>query len=201
MKKTTKKPTTKRGKGNPAGPPVRGRRGHSSIDQQKGFTEWLERQLLEEPRPTYEEIVERAKATGYYASRSALWRFGIKFEAMRIEMKRLIDQARVLASEDPEHVLEVEKALSQLATVKMFEQLLAAGDRELGKDELALVFAHSKLQASSAARERTRLAHTRGYKHAARKIRAEMEKLLAKDPALAKKVLATIDRAAKEVAQ
>src|SRR6266852_1451999 len=117
-------------RGNPAGPPKRGRKGHSTIDQQKGFADWLEAQLLDEPRPTYDEMEDRLKKTGFYASRSALARWGLKFEVDRRDMKILLEKARVLANDDdPEDTLRLEKATAKLFATKIFDSAIGEGKK------------------------------------------------------------------------
>jgi hypothetical protein len=191
-----------RGRGNPQGPPERGIRGHSSIDQQPGFAKWLEEQLLEEPKPTYDEVAERLKGTGFYASRSALHRYGLKFEVQRREMKILLDKARVLAQEDPETILVLEKATSNLAMTKLFNFLLAnAGDdATLGEETLGAMFAAARLQSSSASRERAAVVANGKFRTAMRAMQRALEEKLRSKPEVLKQVLALLDKAHTEVA-
>lgn len=202
MKKPTR--TKARGRrGNPAGPPKRGVRGHSSIDQQAGFADWLEKQLLEEPRPSYSDIAERLKSTGYYASRSALARWGINFELRRREMKILLEKARVLAAEDPETILLLEKAASNLAETRIFDYLLqSAGDgAKIGEETLGVIFAHAKLQSSSASRERAATVAAGKFRAAMRAIQRGLEEKLRAHPDLLKQFIKLVDKAYEEVAK
>jgi hypothetical protein len=193
-----RKTPAKKGRGNPAGPPTRGVRGHSTIAQQQGFAEWLETQLLEDPRPTYDEIAERLRSTGFYASRSALSRYGLKFSGRIAETKILLDQARALAGEDdPESTLALEKAISKLAATKMFQQLL--GETPLTEQELLLIATFSRLQSSSSSRERATTAAAGKFKAALRVLERGLVEKLKSDPTQLRQVLTLLRKSREEV--
>lgn len=196
---TTKK---KPGRGNPAGPPKRGRRGHSAVDTQQGFAEWIDQQLLEDPRPTYDEIAEMVKSTGFYASRSALARYGMAFETRKREMKLLLEKARVLAAEDPETILVLEKATSNLIETKIFDYLLSQPhDGKFGEETLGVIFAHSRLQSSSASRERASVVASGKFRSAMRAMLRSLEEKLRTKPELARQVVALIEKSFAEISR
>jgi Arc/MetJ-type ribon-helix-helix transcriptional regulator len=197
----TVKPRSKKPRGNPNGPPVRGRRNRSTIDQQVGFADWLETQLLEVPKPTYEDIEQRLKATGFYASRSALSRWGLKFDVRRREMKILLEKARILASEDPETILVLEKATSNLAETKLFEFLLGHDKDSLDENALSVIFAHSRLQSSSASRERAATVAGGKFRAAMTALKRSLDEKLRSKPEIAKIVVELIDKSYAEVSR
>jgi Arc/MetJ-type ribon-helix-helix transcriptional regulator len=190
----------KKGRGNPKGPPKRGRRGHSSIDEQKGFADWLDAQLLAEPRPTYAEIGDSLRSSGFYASRSALARYGLAFETRKREMRLLLEKARVLAAEDPETILVLEKATSNLIETKIFDFLLGRTDAGLDEKDLGVIFAHARLQSSSASRERAAVVASGKFRSAMRALQRSLEEKLRNKPELALQVVALIEKAYTEVA-
>jgi hypothetical protein len=187
--------TSKRG--TPGGPPVRGVRGRSTVSEQEGFALWLEDQLLEVPRPSYSDIAERMKATAFYASRSALARYGLQFEARKREIKLLLEQARILAAENEETILTLEKATSNLAETKLFKFLLEH-DKELDEQVLGAIATHSRLQASSAARERATTVAAGKFTAAMRALQRKLEEYLARDPATQRKVVQMLEAVHKE---
>lgn len=187
-------------RGSATGPPVRGRRGHSTIDQQAGFAEWIDRQLLMVPKPTYDQMLERLRSTGFYASRAALARYGFEFEVRRREAKLIADRAVILASDqDANTRLALETAIGNIAAEKVFTAL--ESNTSITESTQESIDLGAKLIKASALREKTKHAINRGIRAAAAMIRAEMQKLLGEDPALLKKILAIIDRAEQEVAQ
>jgi hypothetical protein len=111
-------------RGNPDGPPVRGRRGHKTVDQQKGFRAWLEKTLLENPGITYDQLVEELKGSGYYAARSTLAREGLDFEITRAETRILGRKARIIAGDDEDDGLTFERASSRLAVAELLDHQL-----------------------------------------------------------------------------
>lgn len=198
-RKAKPKAGAKRGRGNPAGLPKQGRRGHSTIDQQAGFAEWLRAQLLEEPKPTYDDIAARLKSTGFYASRSALHRWGLKFEIRRAEMQILLEQAQVLAQEDPERILQLEKATSNVAMTRLLRYLQDPETEKLDESVLGAMFAAARLQSSSASRERAQTVANGKLRTAKRLMQRSLEEQLRKKPALLRDFLAVMEAAFKEV--
>lgn len=179
-------------------PAVRGRRGHSSVDQQAGLARLIDEWLLETPKPTYDEMVGRLKGTRYHLSRSSLARYGMQFEIRKREMRLLLDKARALAAEDPESILDLERAISQLAGTKLFSYLLDNADKGLDEEQRQAIFAHAKLQSSSAARERARLAYRRKFEHWRKRFIEELQEALKADPKALKIVLRAIERTSQE---
>lgn len=200
---TSRKPKTRARKGTAkpaqkkraaAGPTVRGRRGHLAIDQQAGLRELIDSWLAETPKPSYDEMLERIKGTGFRIARSTLARYGWEFEFRQGELRQLLEKAKMLRSEDPDDVLALEDAISGVLNTKFLEGLLEP-DKKVSKEDLALAFAHARLQSSSAQRERVRLAVTRGVNAAVRLIRAELSELFKSDPKLLAAVLAKLEQA------
>lgn len=191
----------RKGRGDPKGPRKRGIRGHRVIDQQQGLSELIDSMLLAKPRPTYKEIVERLEGSGFRIARSTLARYGYEFEITKREQRLLVEMARMLASEDPDSILELERAIAQLANVRIFKALLDPSDKEAAiKDaDLDLMNVASRLQSSSSARERARMAHNRGVKAAHARLVAEIQKTLKGTPELRDKLIAKANEAAKEI--
>lgn len=193
---TAKKKSRKKGRGNPAGPPVRGRRGQSNVDQQAGFREFLKSLLMERPKPTLDQMLARIKGSGFYTSRSSLARFGLEFEIERAKRELITEMAQVY-SRDGESILDVETAIANLGQTKILAELL---DEErqapnLDKRAVELLELFHKLQTSSSTRERAKLAHNKGVRRAAGEIREEMMRLLKKDPDTLSRVLRAIEMA------
>lgn len=178
-------------------PPVRGRRGHSSIDQQAGLAELLDKWLLEQPKPTFDDMLERLKATGFWVSRSALARYGLKFEMQRRDMKLLLAKARLLAQDDPESVLDLERAIANLANVKLFENLLDPDANKITEDAREVMKVAARIASSSSSRERARLAYSRGIKAATAIVKAELEQKFKSNPEALRVVLRALEEVSK----
>ena len=191
-----KKAPAKKGRGNPAGPPVRGIRNHSTVDQQEGFREFLKELLQIRPKLTLNEMLERVKKTNYWISRSSLARFGFEFEIERAKRELITDMAEAY-SRDGESILDVETAIANLGQTKILAELLdeEKAQATLDKRAIDLLSLFHRLQTSSSARERAKLAHNRGVKTAAATIREEMMKILKKDPNTLGTVLRAIEQA------
>jgi hypothetical protein len=174
----------------PSKPPsVRGVRGRRVIDQQAGLRDLIDSWLLETPRPTYDEMLERLKGTAYYLKRSTLARYGLEFEIKRRELALFADQARIVAQDDPDSVLELERAIANLANVKIFKNLLDPERNPIAEVDREIITVAARMQSSSSSRERARLAHSRGYKAAMAKLKEELEQILKDDPAALRAVL------------
>lgn len=184
--------TDRRKKNKP--PAVRGRRGHSRISREQGLSEYIDAMLLEVPRPTYEEMAERIRTSGWRdVSTSAIQRYGMKFEIRRREMRLLLEQASLLASDsNPESVLDLERAIANLANTKIYKNLLDPVN-EIDEATREIMTVASRLQSSSSSRERARLAYSRAVKTAVTMIKAEMERVLKRKPEALKIVLRAID--------
>lgn len=194
------RPAAKRRRGSPTGPPIRGRRGHRSVDQQAGFREYLKDLLLRRPKLTIDDMLEEIKGSGYYISRSALARFGLEFEIERARLEVVSDMARQYAPAGGS-ILDVETAIGALASTKILEQLMGYAGKDLDEKAAGLLLLFHRLQTSASSRERAKLAHNRGVKAAVAQIREEMLKILRKDPDTLSKVLRAIESIGKEARQ
>ncbi len=190
----TKPVAKKTRRGNPAGPPKRGRRGHPTVKAQAGFEEWLDELLAKEPDLTHDELLDRMKGTGYSASRSSLNRWVIEQKKRQREMADLLKVAKALSSEDTEDTLALEKATAKLATTRMFQHLLEDAGTDVGEAMLDLVSAFARLQSSSASRERAATVVHGKYKAALRSLQRGFEEQLRNDPHTLKKVLAMLQK-------
>lgn len=199
MSPARKKPPAKKAakKPRPRKPSVQGKRGDRAIDRQEGLRALIDEWLREVPKPTYNEMLDRLKGTGYYISRSALARYGFEFEIFKQDLRQTLEKAKLLRTEDPDDVLALEDAITHVLNTRFLEGLLGTDEtaKPLTKEELQLAFAHAKLQSSSAQRERTRLAVTRGINAAVRLIRAELTELLKSDEKLLSQVLGKLEQA------
>jgi hypothetical protein len=182
-------------------PAVRGVRGQKVIDKQAGLRELIDSWMLEQPRPTYSEMIDRIKATGYYLKRSTLARYGFEFEFKRREIAQIVNQARILGQDEPDSVLELERSIANLANAKIFLNLLDPEKNPIDEVQREVMTVASRIQSSASSRERARLAHQRGVKAATQLIKAELEQLLKDDPAALKILLRKIDQAAERVAE
>lgn len=184
----------KRRRGSPSGPPVRGRRGHSTVDQQAGFREYLIDLHLERPKLTLDDKLDRIKGSGFYISRTALARWGLGWEIEKARKDLITEMARDYTSGD-DSILDVETATSNLAQTKILEHLIENAGGEFQEKDVALLTLFHKLQTSASARERAKLAFNRGVKAAVGQIREEMLKILRKDPETLRRVLRAIEQA------
>lgn len=192
---TTKK-TDRRKNAKP--PAVRGVRGRKIVDQQAGFREYLRSLFTERPRLTLDEMLEKIKATGFYISRSTLAREGLDFAMQQEKVRHIVELAAQLATDDDE-LLTLEKATSQLAVTKLFDDLLVHSGKI--DDELLDKFkVIARLQTSAATRERVRLAHNRGVKKAAEQIKRDTQALLKnKYPEIQRALMKVIDEASTKI--
>lgn len=184
----------------PSPPHVRGVRGHRAIDQQAGLRELVDGWLLETPRPTYDEILERLKGTGYYISRSSLARYGLEFLVRQREVALLAEKAKALSADAPDSVLEMERAIAALANARIFDYLID-GKTPIDEATQNIIAVAAKLQSSSSSRERARLAHNRAVQSAAAAIKTQLQAQLKKNPELLRQILRMVDDVASEVQQ
>jgi hypothetical protein len=179
-------------------PEPRGRRGHRAVDEDPKLRAWLTEALQRRPAPTLDELVEEAKSTGFAIGRSAIWGFRVAFTAEQERKRLMLELAQEYNNASVEgNVLDVETAVSTLATSRIYQRLLEKAD--LDADALELLDVFRKLQSSSSQRERTRFAVERGIRATTIRIRAQMQEILKKDPDTLRRVLAAIDQAATEV--
>jgi hypothetical protein len=196
QKGPAKKPAVKKpARMKPKGPPVRGKRGQKTVDRQAGFDGYLRGLFLERPKLTLDQMVEKVRGTGYWISRSALARWGMEFEVQRQKARRIIELAKEFAHDDDDVILSLEKASSQLALTKLFDDLLES--ESVDDDAIAKMQTIARLQSSGASRERARMQHSRGVRAAQTLIKAQVQALLAnRYPKLLDQVLAVIDESA-----
>lgn len=182
----------------PIPPEKRGRRGKKAVDETPALRKWLEEALQRRPVPTLDELVEEAKSTGYSIGRTAVWEFRVAFEAEQARKKLVLDLAdQYNRTSSDGRVLDIETAIATLASSRIFQQLLDKGQIDAEARELLELF--RKLQSSSSQRERTRMYVERGIRATTLRIRAQMQKLLKKDPDTLRRVLEAVDNAAAEV--
>lgn len=192
----TKRKTTRRPK--PVPPERRGRRGHKAVDDDPALREWLTEQLQQRPAPTLNELVEKSRTTGFSIGRTAIFEFRLAFKAEQERKRLMLDLAQEFNdSANDGNVLDVETAVSTLATSRIYQKLLERA--ELDAEAMELLDLFRKLQSSSSQRERTRFAVERGIRATMIRIRAQMQEILKKDPDTLRRVLAAIDQAANEV--
>jgi hypothetical protein len=197
-KSDEKNPTTKRTRKAPAHlPDPRGRRGHAAIDDDPALRKFLIEAMQKRPKPTLDDLVDWAADQGFSIGRESVWRFRGALEAEKARKELYGDLARSINEAVPDsNVLEIETALSNLYTTRIFAEVLE--NELLDAKALELLDAFRKLQSSSSQRERTRFAVDRGVKNATLKIRALMQDLLKKQPDTLRAVLAIVDQATQE---
>ncbi len=181
-------------RGAPQGPPVRGRRGHATVDQQAGFREYLIELQAERPKLSIDEKLERIKGTAWHISRAALARWGMRWELEKARKDLITQMARDYTSGD-DSILDVETATSNLAQTKILEHLIENAGEEFNEKDVGLLTLFHRLQTSASSRERAKLAHNRGVKTAVAQIREEMLRILKRDPETLRRVLRAIEQA------
>lgn len=180
-------------------PEPRGRRGHKAVNEQPGLRDWLKERLLRRPRPTLDEIMQELKGTAYAVGRTAVWEFEVAFELEKARLEHVLDLAKKFnATIESSEILDVETAIANFGSTKLFDELLAKAGEPSGLTVADMLTLFSKLQSSSSQRERTKFAVDRGVKRTAAHIRREMQELLQKQPDLLKRMLAVVDQAAAE---
>jgi len=180
-------------------PEPRGRRGHKAVNEQPGLREWLKERLLRRPRPTLDEIMKELEGTDYSVGRTAVWEFEVAFELEKARLEHVLDLAKKFnATIESSEILDVETAIANFGSTKLFDELLAKAGEPSGLTVADMLTLFSKLQSSSSQRERTKFAVDRGVKRTAAHIRREMQELLQKQPDLLKRMLAVVDQAAAE---
>lgn len=179
-------------------PEPRGRRGHKVVEDDPKLRAWLIEALQRRPVPTLDDLVKEATGTGFAVGRTAIWEFRIAFMAEQERKRLFLDLAQQYnESTSDGHVLDIETAVSNIASARIFQKLLDKSDIDEEARELLDLF--RKLQSSSSQRERTRFAVERGIRATVIRIRAQMQELLKRDPDLLRRVLDIIERAAAEV--
>ena len=122
---------------------------------------------------TYREIANRLKELGHPVSHASVGRYGLDFLARLVRFKFNSERATALLSASGKPLV-TEEAASQAAAQMIFDWLMkldALGDET---DPLEVVKALSRLQTSSAGRERLRIQWRKEQAEAAAKVAAEV---------------------------
>lgn len=170
----------------------------------------MEEQFMETPRPSFREIEERLKATafwpqlreaGFHTGKSSIHDYWIRWNAQTARKRVIADCAATYnASGNSGDILDIETAISGLASVAIFEELqeeLSEG-KGISAKAGALIDLHRKLQTSSARRETERRAAGVSTRKAYQAARDEIVEILKGTPDALQLVLAAIDRAQDE---
>lgn len=191
----------RKGRGDPKGPAKRGIRGHRVVDQYAGLAELIDSMLQKKPRPTYAEMADRLRHSGFNVARSTLARYGYEFEITRRKVRMLAMKAKALAADNPSGILEVERAIAQVANTILLDNLLDPDGNPISDDARETITAAARLQSSSASRERARLLENRGVRKAMLQIKANARERFGKKPELLAAIFAILDESALEVSE
>lgn len=98
----------------------------SSVEQiPKAVKEWLDRALVESNFSGYTLLHELAKAKGVDISRSALGRYGQKFEERIKTLRLATEQAKAIVDASPDDGNAMSEALTRMVQEKLFTVLMA----------------------------------------------------------------------------
>jgi len=189
-------------RGNPAGPPVIGRRNHSTVDDSPDLRKIVTDLHFSQPKWSIEEKLEwihKHHPEFQHLSWSALQRWYDKFERHIVEQDTMLSLARALKASIEEDGLLLTSVAGELAQASVFEKLLS-GD-PLTKDDLLKINMQSRLNSSAASRERARRSVEKDIRRGAMRVKDDLRKALKGHPELAEKLAAIIDERTDEIVQ
>lgn len=106
----------------------------SSVDlMPKAVREWLDKVLVEGSFSGYSALSNELRNRGFEISRSALQRYGSKFEDRLARMRIGAQQAAALAEALPDDAGQLGDAVTRLIQQQVFDALMEAGDLNLSE--------------------------------------------------------------------
>lgn len=90
----------------------------------KEVKEWLDRALADGGFADYRLLAEELQARGFEISKSAVHRYGQKFEERLASLKMVTEQSRAIVMANPDDDNAINEALQRLTQEKMFDVLL-----------------------------------------------------------------------------
>jgi len=192
----------KKPRGNPAGPPLRGRKGHNAIDDSPDLRKVVTDLFFSHPDWTLAEKIEwihEQHPEFQHLSWSALQRWYDKFEKHIVEQDTMLSLARALKANIEEDGLMLTSVAGELAQAKVFESFMS-GDK-LSKDDLLKIDVQSRLNSSAASRERARRSVEKDIRRGAMRVKDDLRKALKGHPELAEKLAKIVDGRTDEIVQ
>jgi len=198
------KPRAKRKpRGNPDGPPVRGVKGHGTIDSNPDLAKVVKDVYFAHPEWSIEEkldwIHDQHEAFRTSLSWSALQRWYDKFEQELIEQETMLSLARALKANIEEDGLMLTSVAGELAQSMVFKSLLSG--QILSKEDQVKVNLQSRLNSSAASRERARRSVEKDIRRGAERMKEDLRKELKHHPELAEKLAKIIDARTDQLAE
>jgi len=92
----------------------------------RAVKEWLDTALVEGNFSGYESLVAELRTRGCEVSKSALHRYGSKFEERMAQLRMATDQARAVVQASPDDAGDMTEALMRLVQNKVFNVLVEA---------------------------------------------------------------------------
>jgi len=177
-------------------PAAPGRRRTSSITK-SGLEAKVEALLAE--GLTYKEIAGKIETTeGKKLSKSAVGRFGKYDLIVKTHIRMMNEQAKALVSAtDESQALGLEGIGTKLAMTQLLDSIL--NNRDIPETKLEVMKMIARYNSSSASRERALQTNARLLEIASARFQAEMNKTLAKHPALLKKLNDVYDEVMKSL--
>lgn len=99
----------------------------------KATREWLDKVLIQGSFSGYEALAQELRVRGYEISKSALHRYGSKFEERLARMRQGAQQAAALAEALPDDAGQLGDAVTRLIQQQVFDALMEAGDLDLSE--------------------------------------------------------------------
>ncbi|NDV20932.1 DUF3486 family protein [Pseudodesulfovibrio sp. JC047] len=97
----------------------------SAVDMlPKEVKEWLDRALADGGFADYRLLADELKDRGFEISKSAVHRYGQKFEDRLASLKMVTEQSRAIVMANPDDDNAINEALQRLTQEKMFDVLL-----------------------------------------------------------------------------
>lgn len=91
----------------------------------KAMKEWLDTQLVEGEFSGYELLAAELKARGYEISKSALHRYGSRFQQQLGRLKESAEKARAVVAASPDDDDDMSQALMRLTQAKLMDVMEA----------------------------------------------------------------------------
>jgi hypothetical protein len=189
-------------RGNPGGPPVRGRKGHATIDDSAELRKIVTDLFYAQPTWSIEQKlgwIHEQHTEFRTLSWSALQRWYDKFEREIIEQDTMLSLARALRANIEQDGLMLTSVAGELAQATVFKSLLS-GD-ELSKDDQVKINLQSRLNSSAASRERARRSVEKDIRRGAERMKEDLRKELKHHPDLAEKLAKIIDARTDQLAE
>ncbi|HSY51157.1 MAG TPA: phage protein Gp27 family protein [Thermoanaerobaculia bacterium] len=189
-------------RGNPGGPPKRGRPHHGTVDSSPDLRAIVKELYYAHPEWSIEQKlswIHDSHPEFRTLSWSALQRWYDKFERHIVEQDTMLSLARALKASTEEDGLMLTSIVGELAQTKVYESFLS--EEPLTKDDQVKIMMQSRLNSSAASRERARRSVEKDIRRGAQRVKDDLRKILKGHPDLAERLAKIVDARTNEIVE